>query len=95
MLAAQCSLLTSAPLRAAAYNSLVSAASTLWDARRDGKEAQENAQAAGADGALLPVATWVCLQAREGRANKKTKRQSSAVGTFGINITNTTLTLGN
>jgi len=69
--------------------SLVSAASALWDGRRDGKEVQENAQAAVVGGEHPPVATWVCPQAREGRANKKTKRQSGMTATFGLDISNT------
>ena len=68
---------------------MVNAASAVWDGRRNGKEVQENADCVVAAGELHAVAAWVCPQAREGRANKRTKRQSSMSGTFGLDIENT------
>ena len=73
----------------AAFRTMVNAASAVWDGRRDGKEVQENAQNVGAGGGPPPVAAWVVPQAREGRANKRTKRQSILGGTFGLDIANT------
>ena len=74
----------------AGIRSAVSAAAALWDGRRDGKEVQENASTfVGAAGELPPVAAWVVPAAREGRANKRTKRQNSLAATFGLDITNT------
>ena len=67
----------------------MSAAASLWDGRRDGREVQENAGTfVAAAGELPPVAAWMVPQAREGRATKRTKRQSGLTATFGIDITN-------
>lgn len=77
------------PLVFVALRSMVNAASAVWDGRRDGKEVQENAESAAAGGSPPPVAAWVCPQAREGRVTKRTKRQSSMSGTFGLDIENT------
>ena len=67
---------------------MVNAACAVWDGRRDGREVQQNAQTTAAGGAPPPVAAWVFPQAREGRAVKRTKRQSGLSGTFGLDITN-------
>ena len=67
----------------------MSAAAALWEGRRDGKEVQENDTNLGANGELPGVAAWVVPQARDGRANKRTKRQSGLTATFGLDITNT------
>lgn len=74
---------------AAAFRTMVNAASAVWDGRRDGREEQENAKEAGVGGEQPPVAAWVCPQARDGRAAKRTKRQSGLSGTFGLDISNT------
>ena len=77
-----------APLRAG-IRTAFSAAAALWDGRRDGKEVQENAANVGANGEPPGVAAWVVPQARDGRANKRTKRQSGLTATFGLDLTNT------
>jgi hypothetical protein len=74
---------------AVGIHTAMSAAAALWDGRRDGKEVQENAANVAVNGDLPSVAAWVVPQAREGRANKRTKRQSGLTATFGLDVTNT------
>ena len=78
-----------APAHGAGIRTAVAAAAALWDGRRDGKVVQENAANLGPNGELPGVAAWVVPQVREGRANKRTKRQSGLTATFGMDITNT------